>query len=714
MTTESPPYIVGAKRGANASPQTTYSPGRRVIRPVVEQSPAQLTVAPLTLVPSSPSAISFRSSSSTSGGSISPVPLSKRDRSPPYDESDSEFFVAKRRRVAAKTSTLPGYGDTEVATFQKWNLALVDKTSSLVLPPKFRYLLLRPPRFGKSTFLSQLRHTCDILARPPEQSEKTELSARHLCLHFQLDDPTHMEVGSITFDVEHAVSEALHSFLKQYRQHLGNVYNIMWHEPDALTQVIDVVRQRGLSLFVMVDDFDAPFRPVKPEVRKPSGTVASQAEIAEVMRDRLWAPLVAARDTIHKLIVSGSILPSAALCDELGLSVAPDFDMACGFTIEEAQQLSRRVLDREVPVRDLVRSSGQYSFSCSQPHPLLHPQRAITCIRQHQPRPVDLDLSDDDDDDDMPKHEDFVYFEKSRQDASFALLSNILNVLPETSHVPGAISISDVACLVSAGSVDVETEVDAPPVAFVGNDLSCPTWQALVGAGALTRCPNSPRTLRLSTVPGVLFVIHSCIDKAISDRFALCADFLTAWNAFSDGDPLLFTEMLQRILRELTKDSLGQPHEPGIRGVLELILHNDHVIRPEEQADYSFISDDLPSVLSIPGYFATEGELYHIQPVTLTLAGLWHGENPNAGTSIPTKEELATLYDTLLNEPEDTILRRSYRTTTMEIRSVASYMNSADETHFQLVAIGGAHVLYRGPKNSSANPGGEMEHPPDF
>ncbi|KAJ7064807.1 hypothetical protein C8F01DRAFT_1128260 [Mycena amicta] len=327
--------------------------------------------------------------------------------------------------------------------------------------------------------------------------------------------------------------------------------------------------------------------------------------------------------------------------------------------------------------------SGDYSFS--DPHspsdPLLHPQKAISWIEQHAG--------------------------PSDEDGSFQLLSYLLNLLPQYSDVSGVPSVDDLIDVVATGAVDVDITADS----FVDDDLSLPTWNALYYAGALTRDPRRPETLRLCNGAAALAIIHDTLDKFMPDRYDRRTVFLTAWSRFCDHRPNSLLKILEGIFHDQTARAFGKSHEPNLHGIFELLLRSKETVPNRSLRARPFIVSPSqiathPVICEIPSRGPTD--TISVELLTITLVGLWRGENPNEDGRRPTKDELETLFNAVSGEEEAVLLARQYRVwsetlNAMETVVVGSLMRSGSEL-IQLVAIGGARVLYRGPPPPTPEP----------
>nr|GAT51602.1 predicted protein [Mycena chlorophos] len=576
----------------------------------------------------------------------------------------------------AKSRKLPGVSH-KFLDFHLENLAYVDKTPyAFQLPERLRYLLLRPRRFGKSAFISLLRQCYDISIRPRFTQFFGESSASehlhnvdntHLCLDITFHPIMDPSLAAITEDIKFYIRSALWAFLHKYSPQLGE-YEVpqILETKDPLGTVIDLVRAAGLSLFVNVDDFDALFW--LPRHCFDSTTRASAPEINDLLDSLLWEPLLAGRDITPKFVVAAAVLPVATLAERLQLSAAPELDFVCGFALSEAEKLVSGFFDEPtVNLRDVC---GAYIFSETSAEPLLHPQQVLA-LAKHLSQPEEL-----------PK--------------PFTTLTTLISMLRQSSSSSDEVTRQDIVALVVSGAVTVP----ASPDAFVDGDLCRPTWHAFVGAGALMRDPRSPQTLRMSPVPSVLELLHSCIDETIAERLNLRWDLLGPWGEFNAFQPDRWVDLLQRALRGFSKDLRGRGHEPTLHGVFELILRNantrkTHVIPPPPLV---FKAPRGGDILKLPGY--RKGTTISLELVTITLLELWRGENPNADAHTPDKDELEALYEKVLGEPEEVLLGRQYRAWSSELEAMESKLVEsvvkADPAHIQLVAIGGAHVVYRG------------------
>jgi hypothetical protein len=123
---------------------------------------------------------------------------------------------------------------------------------------------------------------------------------------------------------------------------------------------------------------------------------------------------------------------------------------------------------------ELRLSCGNYVFPSQDAdngiaEPVLHPQWLITRIFE-------------------------MYLQRPHFDErSFGLLSDIFDLLPEESDIPGAVSLEGLIDLLATGAVDCEMDT-----AF-NFDTSALTWKALYYAGALTHDCHLAGTFRVAS-----------------------------------------------------------------------------------------------------------------------------------------------------------------------------------------------------------------------
>ncbi|KAJ6489588.1 hypothetical protein C8R47DRAFT_1195973 [Mycena vitilis] len=641
----------------------------------------------LSSLPSTPSTGSTRSKRASPDGDS----ISDNERGQEIGADQPRRKRANRRSTSSGRSSvsssdrLPRHFDAFLDFRTRPDLEFVDKTRCILdLPDRFRYLLLRPPRFGKTTFMSTLAKYYDVgeadqFAEYFGPLEVVSLApgtihphSQHLCLSFTLSDiRVYSDITDVAFQLDSKISYAMGAFLVRYSSQLDLAHPQDFlgdRSGDIIAQVFNRVRAFDYTLFVVVDGYDAPTRSRSLDRCFPAEkTIPDVREIERLLHSCLWAPLLAGSDIIDKLFVTGTVSVSSAGLDALHLSIIPpELHSCCGFTEPQALEYARLILGKTPDAEDLRRSCGTYAFLPQSAgggtvEPVLHPQRLIHRILQ------------------------LAHAHPYTKDDSFELLSDIFKLLPEQSDIPGAASKDSLIQLLAAGAVDCEMD------SAFGFDTAVLTCKALYYAGALT-C-DSHGNLRIAGAP-VLALIHSCVDINFSDRQELWV-VSAAWrNYHLDGDIQPFLDCMSEILFDLTLRSLGKKHEPNLRGVFELVIRNRDMNFDRLADPIVLLPPDVTRV-EIPAYDSDQVHVWELK--TVTLRGLWHATNLNDDE--PTIEALEALHQELIYLDEDELLQRPYRVwsptlNAMETALVSSFFDPEPEVP-QFLAIGGVRILMR-------------------
>ncbi|KAJ7680787.1 hypothetical protein DFH06DRAFT_429112 [Mycena polygramma] len=624
-------------------------------------------------------------------------PSSKRhwweDLEETSSDSESDYKRARIRSLSpiSRGSSiglhrLPRSGDDFLKFCSRPGTVFVDKTHCILgLPPKFQHLLTRPPRFGKTSFLSTLYHYYDIRGEKyftrcfgslavAKASEHVPTHSQHLCLSFDLShlstcpDPTDITSGLIG-----RVSGTLSTFLDKYAAelHVSDPDNYLDYETetsDMFRMVFNLVGEHGFTLFVGVDNYDASTRPRSSTDRKLFGdSFTTPHDIELVLDSEFWLPLLAGTHVIDKLLVIGSLpVKSPALRN---LSASPALQAACGFTEQETIDLVRPLLDKSPDMVDLHHSCGDYSFSSQESEggmteSFLHPQllfNRVGALSIHPPH------ADED---------------------PFRLLSTILSLVPEQSDVPGAVAIIDLICLLAAGAVEIKGELDT------FHALKAITWSTLYDAGALTYDRRLAGALRVVN-NAVLSLLHSRLDTFFADRYGLARAFPDAWYRYHIlGNPRPLLRSMSEILRDLAQRSFGERREVDLRGIFELVMRNPSCVASSRApGPLSLLPADVVRV-EIPAYRPGDQMLVW-ELKTVSLRGMWQATNLNDDE--PTAEALEILHKELVKLDEKALLARPYRVwsperNAMETVLVGSFFDPELEVP-QFLAVGGARIL---------------------
>ncbi|KAJ7455361.1 hypothetical protein B0H11DRAFT_253374 [Mycena galericulata] len=580
-------------------------------------------------------------------------------------------------------------------------LAFVDKTDSILhLSDRYRHLLLRPPRFGKTTLLTTLMHYYDI-----HESERfsrdfgsllaatanTVAPPRHnqdLCVLFTLPaiyKPC--DTAEVARYIKAVIDSDVELFLYKYAVELQvNAPDIpSWvqtHGDNLLKHVLDLVGSSGHTLFVGVDNYDAPisnfffsglYFPQCDD--EPS---ASRTEIESLLDEYLWWPLRAATDVVAKLFITGTFfLRSPALdnLDKLALTELPSATLSCGFTEQQSLTFAQSIVDAPPSIEELRRLCGTYIFSPRDYDHLeceLHPQRLIYHLSElSAPRfPV-------------------------QDTVSFSLLSAMLRVLPQDSDANGVVSVDGLIDLLATGRVEVVGPMNAP----INTDDTTVTWDMLYYLGALTFDRQSEMTLRVSS-SDILSVIHSRINQTLARRVpALGGSIFTLFQKcardklhfeLSNGD-------LTRLLRDQVKRAYGTRHEPDLRGILELVVDHPNTVESFLGGIDLFTPEGGLTRVKVQDRRDGGGEVRPLELRTLTLLGMWRGKHPN--DMAPSLDHLQEFHQELMDDEAENLLDRPYASWSpafdaMQTVLVRDFTDPERDVPLML-AVGGAHVLLR-------------------
>ncbi|KAK7000712.1 AAA-ATPase-like domain-containing protein [Favolaschia claudopus] len=568
------------------------------------------------------------------------------------------------------------------------NVSFVDKTPCILeLPDKFRYIILRPPQFGKSAFLSTLVVYYDIRAADQfhEQFQSLAVSGQvlphrnqHLCLWFALSSvDTIGSLAEVEEDLDSTITRTLTCFLIQYAKelNLSNPYDYLNSYGDKFGLVLDLVQASGHTLFVAIDDYDAPITIRTIDQLELFSQRPEPGEIESLLDRNFWRPLLNRSDVIEKLFVMGTFPVKYKTLQEISFSdprSVPSFRTFCGFTEEEAFDFTRSVL-KEPDLDELRRCCGKFSFPFDDgvDEPVLHPRQVMNQI--------------------LKTH-------RITGSKPFHIVSTLLAILPGHSNKPQEASIDGLIELVGAGVVDCDVESESSSSSVLNGGAV--TWRDLYYAGALASDRQS-KVLRLNN-SAVLELIHSSVDSIVCERHGLDG-FPDTWyvsNLHKTLKPLV--EAVSTILQALVRSSFGRKHEPNLPGALELLMGKSQGLGLGKRPKILFPpSGGRVQVTAYPARapyprapeFPTNIHIWELK--TLTLRGMWLGANPNDND--PTPEALEKLYKELLCLDEEQLLRRRYTgcspaSGAMETVEVGSLLDD-DPVVPQFLSVGGRILL---------------------
>ncbi|KAK7000709.1 AAA-ATPase-like domain-containing protein [Favolaschia claudopus] len=579
---------------------------------------------------------------------------------------------------------LPGDGDVFI-DFCHRSVVFIDKTPCILeLPDKFRYIILRPPKFGKTTFLSTLFEYYDVEAADEFQecfqslavfSQAIAHRSRHLCLSFRLPIVETMgKLGDVEEDLDFTATNILTCFLLKYAKELkiSDPDSFLGQSADKFGLVFDLVQASGYTLFVEVDDYDAPIIN-RTFDHLESGSRGPDVDEIKSLLDRIfWRPLLAGCHVIDKLFIMGIFPVTYEALKDVSFSdprEVPSFPTFCGFTEDEAFDLARSVL-KEPDLHEMRRRCGKFSFPFHDgvAEPVLHPRQVIDQILETQHHCV------------KPP----------------SLVSRMFAILPLHSDNAQEASLDGLIELVGAGVVYCDLEFSSSSMFDSGGV----TWRDLYYAGALTYDRQS-KVLRLNN-SAILELIHSSVDSIVLERHGL-HKFSNTWyicNLHETLQPVV--EAVSTILQDLVQSSFGRKHEPNLPGALELLIGNYKSSFHKGVPKILFPPSD--GRVQVPAYprrtpyprapeFPTHTHIWELK--TLTLRGMWLGANPNDDS--PTLQALEELYEDLLGLAEEELLRRPYTARSpadgaMETVEVGSFLDD-DPVVPQFLSVGGRILL---------------------
>ncbi|KAJ7030434.1 hypothetical protein C8F04DRAFT_1113659 [Mycena alexandri] len=635
------------------------------------------------VLPPSPSSASFSSKRSwtVSDASCDSEPSPKRSKT--QSRSPGSERLPRRDSYPVDTYPMLPSGVYNFANFRTdTTVAFVDKTQSVIhLSKPHRYLVLRPPRFGKTTLLTMLVRYHDIHERERFSTDFGTLLVatsrpadgpvpnQHLCLLFSLSTTfLQLEDAEVLYYIKRKITFAVHLFLLKYTTELQlpdvNAF-VHTHGDDLLKNTLELVGRRGYTLFVGVDNYDALNidRFFCHLFDSENSKNTSRVTVESLMEKVLWSPLQAASNVIAQLVVTGTFLlqsPALPNLAKLALTPPPSIALPCGFTEAETIDFSQLVLTEPPNIVELRRFYGYYSFvdhTEGSPY-LIHPQRLISRLSESMRFPVQDELS-------------------------FHLLSRVCNVLPEDSTNVDAATLNGLIHLLATGAMEVEI---GPPINV---DDRTVTWSILYYLGALTCHRGSTTKLRL-TNNGILTLIRSRLNSILYDGYDLGSIFST-FHRCTPPEVKLCDGALTNFLRDQSQRAHGRRHEPDLRGILGLFLSHPRCLDSLVGGTDLFDPYEGVDRIEIRHSDATVGAF---ELKTLTLLGMWRGQNPN--DLEPPISVLQKFHQELIDDDVTHLLERPYMASleAFKIEPVRTFTDPTPDVPL-LLAVGGAHVLMR-------------------
>ncbi|KAF9343232.1 hypothetical protein BGX26_006060, partial [Mortierella sp. AD094] len=574
----------------------------------------------------------------------------------------------------------------DLPSFIRWRTLagtiFADKTKYIEelekLQTDYRFVFLRPRRFGKSAFLNMLCAYYDIhnasifdeLFGPLYIGEKPTFSKnKHLVLKFDLSSiSVSSSVDKMEASFNEYVNYELRLFLQEYHQELGspeeaNIIDVK-SGSQSLREVLSLVARCGQSLFVGVDEYDAPANNSAfpgGNTRLDKDAIKEVQAIEAFFKENFFSILkqgcAAPSNNEYGVVISKYFLTGVTPAFRAGISPLTATTIVshkrslhgiCGFTENEVKAIVKHYLgkddqDAEPIVHSMRRLYNGYFFAMSgydeynsDPALLYNPHLVFHYLSNFQ-------------------SEGFV----AKPEESTAVHSTaILRSIPEM----GEFSVNDLVELIVSKSVQskIKTEFGYSELLAVGKDREI-TWSLLFYLGILTLGPN-----------GSLRVPNDVIKSDVLDRIAgflrtqnkISALMVPAMANLKAGRPNEFRELLENFLLSRNVRSLQTANEAVLQGIVELLLDEPSNRVPElclvvdgskelGNGRFGFVDIFIPRNAMATG---SEQTCVVMELKNATLEGLWKG----ASSRKPNHKDLEDLYKALHDENEDRLLSRKY------------------------------------------------------
>ncbi|KAF8950201.1 hypothetical protein BGZ46_004672, partial [Entomortierella lignicola] len=544
----------------------------------------------------------------------------------------------------------------------------------------YRYIYLRPRRFGKSAFLNMLCAYYDIqnasifdqlfgplfIGKNPTPSKNSLL-----VLKFDLsmiDATRSAEWMGSSFN--EYINRVILEFVKKYSRELGypSTEDVINNEnaSDSFGKLISLVGSNGWSLFVGVDEYDAPANSCAFADRN-SPNYSSRLHVGDiedffhsnffnVLRDGCSARSKGEYSVvINKYFLTG-VTPafrsgiSPLLAASL-ISLKKGFHGVCGFTEPEVKAIVDRYLgvegqQSERIVHTLRRLYNGYNFAIPNIVESESDHSAANLV--YNPHLVFHYISN-------YKSEGFV---AKLEESTSVYYSRILSSISDI----GEFSAEDLVSLVLTGSVEVNIvmEFGYTELMMVGSERAI-TWSLLYYLGVLTiddrgrlRIPNE--IIKSDVLKRVKAFVHS--------KDNIIALMIPATRNLKAGKPDDFANLLQNYLRSRAIRSLRKANESVLQGVVELLLDEPHNHVPELRLVVDGSKTLGNGRLGFVDIFVARSATVNDSDQTCIVLELNNAmlENLCWGSlnRRPTYEEEQELFNQLLEESEEEILARKY------------------------------------------------------
>ncbi|KAF9423740.1 hypothetical protein BGZ76_003620 [Entomortierella beljakovae] len=544
----------------------------------------------------------------------------------------------------------------------------------------YRYIYLRPRRFGKSAFLNMLCAYYDIHNASifdelfgPLYIGKNPTSSKNSLLVLKID----LSMIDVTRTVEwmgssfnEYINRVVLGFVKKYSRELSypkteDVIN-KENASDSLGKLIILVGREGWSLFVGVDEYDTPANNCAfadrsaPDysMRPHIGAIEDffHSNFFNVLRDGCAARSNGEYSVvINKYFLTG-VMPafrsgiSPLLAASL-ISLKRGFHGACGFTEPEVKAIVEHYLgvegqQSERIVHSLRRLYNGYNFAILNVAEAKRDPLASNLI--YNPHLVFHYISN-------YKSEGFV----AKPEESTAVYSS--RILSSISDF-GEFSVEDLVNLVLTDSVEVNivTEFGYTELMQVGSERAI-TWSLLYYHGVLTLGEHGRLCIPNEIIKSDVL---KRVEAFVRSKDNISSLMIPATRNLRAGNPDAFASLLQNYLQSRAIKSLGKANESVLQGVVELLLDEPHNRVPELR----LIVDSSKTLgngrLGFVDIFVARSATASDSDQTCIVLELKNAtlENLCWGSlnRRPTYEEEQELFNCLLRESEEEILARKY------------------------------------------------------
>ncbi|KAG0074343.1 hypothetical protein BGZ92_003433, partial [Podila epicladia] len=578
----------------------------------------------------------------------------------------------------------------------------------------YRYVFLRPRRFGKSAFLNMLCTYYDVhnagifddlfgplyIGKNPTTSKN-----KHLVLKLDLSKISvsgSLEAMRTSFNER--INGVLRRFLQKYNSELGQPEEIkiidIKSASQSLDNILSLVGTQGQSLFVGVDEYDAPANNsafAGGNTGLGGGIIDNVQHIESFFKENLFSILKEGCSTTsmndYGVIISKYFLTGVTPAFRAGISPLTATAIVsnnrslhgiCGFSESEVKAIVKHYLrmndqEAEPLLHSIRRLYNGYCFAMtgydesSSPLPLVYnPHLVLHYLSNFQ-------------------SEEFVAKpEESTAVHATTILKSIADV--------GEFSVNDLVELIVSKSVQskIKTEFGYSELLSVGKDRET-TWSLLFYLGILTLGAD-----------GSLRVPNDIIKSKFLDRIAaflrtqdkISALMVPAIRNLKAGRAEEFCKLLETFFSSRAVRSLQTANEAVLQGIVELLSDEPSSHIPElrlvvdgsketGKGRFGFVDIFIPRQATAIG---SDQTCVVMELKNATLEGLWKGATSRKFDY----KDLESLREALCSENESSLLSRKYvywsqgdsEWTTVTLESIMEAGVKQLQQYMQIIALG--------------------------